>query len=68
MAGIGRAGSGSMKPTGITLNKRTHELVIDWGEGHVGGYPLDALREACPCVVCRGGHENMGAQHDPNFI
>jgi DUF971 family protein len=62
------ASSSRKKPTGITLNKRTHELVIDWGNNHISNYPLNALREACPCVVCRGGHEKMGVQHDPDFI
>lgn len=58
----------TVRPKGITLDRNAHELRVDWGEGHVSGYPLDALREACPCVVCRGGHEKMGPAHDPNFI
>lgn len=58
----------TIRPKGITLNKTSHELHVDWGEGHVSAYPLDALREACPCVVCRGGHEKMGPAFDPDII
>jgi DUF971 family protein len=58
----------SVRPRGVTLDKQNHELRVDWGEGHVGVYPLNALREACPCVVCRGGHDMMGQEHDPNLI
>jgi len=57
-----------LRPKGITLDKQAHELRIDWGEGHTSAYPLNALREACPCVICRGGHEKMGPEYDPNFI
>ena len=40
-------------------------LVIAWSDGLVSQYPLDQLREACPCVECRGGHSKMGMQHAP---
>jgi DUF971 family protein len=56
------------RPTNITLNKQTHELAIQWSDSHMSGYPLDGLREACPCALCRGGHEFMGPQYDPNLI
>jgi DUF971 family protein len=57
-----------LRPTGITLDKEKHELRISWADEHMSVYPLDALREACPCAVCRGGHELMGREHDPNLI
>lgn len=57
-----------IRPKGVTLDKEAHELRVDWGEGHISVFPLDALREACPCVVCRGGHEKMGPAYDPDII
>ena len=56
------------KPGKITLNRETHQLVIAWADGHLSEYPLDGLREACPCAACRGGHERMGPEFDPNLI
>ena len=29
---------------------------------------FSGLREACPCVECRGGHEYMGREHEPDNI
>jgi DUF971 family protein len=56
-------------PTSITLNKTEHYLEIIWNDGKTCHYPLSHLREACPCVECRGGHQNMGREHDPeNFL
>ncbi len=60
--------SNPKRPAGVTLDRQAHELRIDWGGGHISVYPLDALREACPCVVCRGGHDRMGPQFDPDVI
>ena len=56
------------RPVNVTLNKQIHELAIQWSDDHLSGYPLNALREACPCALCRGGHEFMGPQYDPNLI
>jgi DUF971 family protein len=58
----------SHKPKNITLNKKTHELIVHWQDGHTSTYPLNELREACPCAFCRGGHEFMGREHDPLLI
>ncbi len=55
-------------PTAITLNKIEGYLEISWNDGAVCKYPLSHLREACPCVECRGGHEFMGRDHDPDNI
>lgn len=57
-----------LRPTTITLSREAHHLRIVWQDGHESIYPLDALREACPCAVCRGGHEFMGPQFDPDLI
>lgn len=53
------------KPTKITLNKTEGYLEIAWADDAVCRYPLSHLREACPCVECRGGHANMGRAGDP---
>ena len=58
----------SPRPAHITLDRRQHELHITWKDGHESVYPLDALREACPCAECRGGHEFMGEEYDPNLL
>jgi DUF971 family protein len=55
-------------PTGITLNKTEGYLEIIWNDDLVSQYPLGQLREACPCVECRGGHSNMGLEHAPDDI
>ena len=56
------------RPTNITLNKPEETLEIDWDDGLRSRYPLSQLREACPCVECRGGHANMGMAHAPDDI
>lgn len=43
-------------------------LVIEWNTGQTCRYPLGPLRMACPCVECRGGHENMGRHTDPEDL
>lgn len=57
-----------IRPTAMTLNKIEGYLQISWNDGTVCKYPLSALREACPCVECRGGHERMGRDFDPDNI
>ncbi len=56
------------RPTGITLNKQDGHLEITWADGQACRYPLAELREACPCVECRGGHQFMGSAHDPDDL
>jgi DUF971 family protein len=57
-----------VRPTNITLNKQEGYLEISWSDSAVCKYPLSQLREACPCVECRGGHQFMGREHDPENI
>ncbi|HEX2907678.1 MAG TPA: DUF971 domain-containing protein [Phototrophicaceae bacterium] len=54
-----------LRPKAITLNKTDSVLEITWNDERQCRYPLSELREACPCVECRGGHEFMGREHDP---
>jgi len=38
-------------------------LFITWKDGIASKYNLLDLRKACPCAVCRGGHEGeIGAE------
>jgi DUF971 family protein len=46
-------------PKGITANKKSMELSVEWSDGHTSVYPFSLLRNACPCAECRGGHEQM---------
>jgi DUF971 family protein len=57
-----------LKPDSITLNKGEGYLQIIWNDGEECRYPVPQLREACPCAECRGGHEYMGREHDPDDI
>lgn len=57
-----------MRPTGITANRQMAELTISWDDGHVSIYPFAILRAACPCAECRGGHENMRSDPDPEVF
>jgi DUF971 family protein len=56
------------RPVSITLDKVAGQLVIEWPDEQTCRYPLSELREACPCVECRGGHQNMGGQSHPADI
>src|SRR5215813_3167622 len=58
----------TLKPKNINIDKTAGELEIAWSDGQTCHYPLSNLREACPCVECRGGHQNMGRQNDPDDI
>lgn len=57
-----------IKPQKVTLNKTEQALKIEWSDGLLSEYPLSHLREACPCVECRGGHANMGLEHAPDDL
>ena len=53
-----------IKPTGVTADRNERVLIINWNDGHVSRLPFAGLRAICPCVECRGGHENMGGPPD----
>ena len=57
-----------LRPTGVTANRQTRELTIQWSDGHQSVYPFALLRHACPCAQCRGGHENMRPEPDPEVF
>ena len=55
----------AIRPVGITANRPTRRLEIQWADGHLSSYPFGLLRYACPCAECRGGHDNMRSDPDP---
>lgn len=55
-------------PTKITANRKQARLFIDWADGVQSALPFDLLRNACPCAQCRGGHENMKPEPDPEMF
>jgi len=58
----------TVRPKAITLNKTDHYLEIIWSDSRVCQYPLSELREACPCVECRGGHQYMSREYEPDNL
>ncbi len=52
----------------ITVNSKLQELQITWADGHHSRYPMEGLRNACPCVLCQGGHDQMGKAVDPKIF
>jgi len=54
-----------LQPTAITASKSERTLTITWSDGKIGTISWDGLRLACPCVECKGGHENMGNVPSP---
>jgi len=57
-----------LRPANITLDKLSGVLIVAWPDGQQCRYPLGPLREACPCVECRGGHANMGRAGEPENL
>lgn len=55
-------------PKSITANRKEARLHIEWSDAVQSAYPFDLLRNACPCAQCRGGHENMRPEPDPNML
>lgn len=57
-----------IKPVDITAKRKQARLVIQWNDGETCEFPFDLLRNACPCAQCRGGHENMKPEPDPDVL
>jgi DUF971 family protein len=52
------------KPRNITVDSEKQYLSILWADGHHSVYSFEGLRANCPCVFCRGGHDQMGQQFE----
>lgn len=50
----------AVRPDSIEVSNSEQVLEILWADGHKSVYPLFGLRKNCPCVMCRGGHSEMG--------
>jgi len=57
-----------MRPVGVTADRSTKILTVQWDDSHVSAYPFSLLRHACPCAECRGGHDKMSAKPDPGVF
>lgn len=69
LANVHRGGMmSSIRPTGVTANRQNREVEITWNDGHRSVYSFSLLRHACPCAQCRGGHEHMSAEPDPQVF
>ncbi len=55
-------------PAAIKANRTIRVLSLTWDDGHISEYPFGLLRAACPCASCRGGHEHMRAEPDPEVF
>ena len=49
-------------PKNLAVNKNTKKMVVSWKDGHDSYLSFSALRFACPCVECRGGHDQMSGE------
>ena len=56
------------RPTNIKVNREAAKINITWDDGHPSEYSFSLLRHACPCAECRGGHDNMGPEPDPEVF
>ena len=52
------------KPTNIVADRAQRILTITWSDGRDCHYSFAGLRAVCPCVLCQGGHANMGRPAD----
>jgi DUF971 family protein len=60
--------SSEIRPVSITANRTIGQLIIGWNDSHTSIYPFPLVRAACPCASCRGGHENMSPEPDPDVF
>ncbi len=50
-----------MRP--VDIQQIGAELAIKWDDGEETFFPLQALREACPCAGCQGEVDVLGQVH-----
>ncbi|GAB4274172.1 MAG: DUF971 domain-containing protein [Candidatus Promineifilaceae bacterium] len=53
-----------IRPTGVQADRNRKVLTIRWSDGKESELTFAGLRAVCPCVVCKGGHDNMGGPAD----
>ena len=52
------------KPINVVADRAQRALTITWADGRDARYAFAGLRAICPCVLCQGGHANMGRPAD----
>ncbi|NNF59259.1 MAG: DUF971 domain-containing protein [Rhodothermaceae bacterium] len=52
-------------PVRLAVDHEAQTLTVEWGDGHASSFSYEGLRQACPCVECRGGHGKMAESVDP---
>ncbi len=57
-----------IKPTGVQADRNERMVTITWSDGKSCRYSFAGLRAICPCVTCRGGHDNMGFPADKELL
>lgn len=60
--------SDTIRPTGVKADRTERVVTITWSDGRSCTYPFAGLRAICPCVECKGGHENMGTPPDIDLL
>ena len=43
----------------VLIDTQAQTFTVVWADGHQSVFPLDGLRQACPCAACQG----HGAMH-----
>lgn len=56
------------EPRSVKASRKAGKVTIEWDDGHISVYPFMLLRAACPCATCRGGHEYMTPEPDPEVF
>jgi len=52
------------RPANVVADRAQRVLTITWSDGRECRYSFAGLRAVCPCVLCQGGHANMGRPAD----
>lgn len=60
-----------LRPTGITADRHTAILTVEWSDGHQTAFPFYDLSAACPCASCnekRQQLEETGRNRQKDFV
>ena len=48
-------------PCEIKIRPKRREVAIVWSDGHMSVYPMEYLRQRCPCARCQQAREGQEA-------
>ena len=54
--------------TSVDVGNQEQTMTLTWSDGLEVSIPLFGLRKNCPCVECRGGHDQMGTYESRYFF